>query len=122
MVLNLTKLNEIEPYSANFSNLTNSSELINNAIIYSNNSSDGAAFFMACIVLFIFLIGILMALEEPFRLDFLTSGSFAAGVCLIITMTAFLVGIINQYTDLKFWGTIFTLFAIATYIKKQNEG
>lgn len=122
MALNISKLNNIEPYSPNTSFLNEPSEVMTTMISHTNEVSDGGYYFMFLLVLMIFLFAVTVDPIGLIRLDWLQAFAFASGVCFILAGFGLPLGFTNDYSDVTIFGALFFIAAVTKYLNKAKYG
>lgn len=119
-MVNITALNNISNPEINTTIINNSQELTQNIFNNANTSTDGYFGLILYLVLFFWLLYIMFREDGFFRYDFLKSLVLSSGIVTIFGFSLILSGLVTSFQHIMWFGIIFALSAIATFLQKDK--
>lgn len=118
--MNITKLNDIEVPVYEFTNLTDSSNLINSLQTTSNEVSGGYYGLGVMIVIFLVMLFITFKETGDVRLDIARSILFSSSMSLIIGFMGLITGFFTSYQHIMWFVIIYLVNLIWVYSLKKK--
>ena len=113
--MNLTKLNNINPFEVNNSLINESSEIIPNIVSNTNDMTGGYFGLGMMIIIFTVLLIILMADQEVFRLKFSNALAGSLGITVLVGVVMFSTDIITEFQHLMWFAIPFAISLVVVY-------
>jgi len=118
--MNLTALNNIQPFEVNTSLINNSAEIGTNIVNNANVTSEGYFGLGVLVSIFLFCMIITTTQQDLFRLTFLQSLVFSSGIVTIIGILGLLGNIFSSFQHVMWFTLLFIVGLIATYLKGKS--
>lgn len=119
MAINITALNNIQPYVVN-ATLINDSTTIIPGMIENANHTTGGFFGLGIMVMLWLLIFIISVTDQDlFRLTFLQAWVAASGIVTMIGIMGLVSNVFSSYQHVMWFAIAFIIGLVATYLKDK---
>jgi len=116
--MNLTALNNITPFEVNNTLINQTSDMGANLVTNANTSTGGYFGLGVMVIIFIFLMIILMADQEIFRLSFSSALLFSSAVVLLLGIVLLVGDLISNFQHVMWFAIIFLLALLIKYYEQ----
>tara|TARA_R100001591_G_scaffold80768_1_gene87837 strand:+ start:1666 stop:2019 length:354 start_codon:yes stop_codon:yes gene_type:complete len=117
--MNLSNLNNITPYTVNNTLINETENIVPNLITNTNTLTDGYFGLGIMVVLFLFLLIILMADQEVFRLKFSNAFVASSGITLLVGIIMLVSNLITSFSHVLWFAILFAISLVIVFYDKN---
>lgn len=121
-MVNLTALENIQPFVLNASLVNDTSTLVPNLVSNTNTMTNNYWGLIVMASVYIYLLFLFTDKAGLFRQDFLASSVYSSGFALIIGSVMLVTDLTTTFSHVIWFGIIFTISILSSYIMKYNGG
>lgn len=121
-MVNLTALQNIQPFLLNTSIVENSDTIIPNLVSNANTQTNNWFGLLIMIILFFYMLWKLLDQQGRFRLDFIKALTYSSGITMIVGSVMLVTNITTTYNHVVWFAIIFTLAVISAWYLKNQGG
>lgn len=121
-MVNLSALQDLTPLIINTSIVNDTENILPNLVANTNTLTNNWFGLLVMIGVFIWLFWILFDDRGRFRLDTIKAWVISSGVTLIVGIVMIVSNLTSTFNHVVWFGVIFTLGLIASWILKQKGG